>query len=1384
MGEIKWSGDQQKVIDSRGENLLVSAAAGSGKTAVLTERIIRLIMDPAADTDIDKMLVVTFTNAAAAEMRERIGDKIQERIDADPMDRRLQRQQMLLHNASIVTMDSFCLNLIREYFHCIDIDPGFRIGDNPELKMLETETMDELLEDRYAEGSTEFFAFIDGYCSSRDDSSAETLIKTLYRAAAAQPDPEGWLEALRAESLPRSAEDVEASANMLFAIDFANKSIENLIAKAQKALDLTRMPKGPFKYDEKVFADINLMQTLLDAKTYSDKQAVVDGWKWQRIVGHNAKSDKPGCDLELLERFEVLHEGYKSYYKDHIKPLFALTLDDIIEENNQLAVPLGMLIDLTEDYMARLLQRKNEKNVFGFNDIEHYALQVLVRKDENGEFVRTPQAVMLAERYRDIFVDEYQDNNGIQEAIVGAIAGNPADRPYTFMVGDVKQSIYKFRMAKPELFLARFKRYSEDPAEGRDIVLRENFRSRPEVLSSTNDIFYALMQESIGGITYDADAALYEGTPHSHDEPFDYKTELTIIEYDRNRFIEATTSPDFFAECGPDASASGQMGSTDKPETDISTESSADTTGEDEDTYYNDGEDEGGIYEFAPEAEWVARRITQLMASDFKVETKDKVGRKLRYGDIAILFRSVKKHLDKYSTAFAKYGIPFASESSAGFLDTYEIRTVLDFLRILDNPRQDVPLVSVLHSSMFGFTADELAQIRVGAPSDVPMYEAVLMAEKRACKVNSNISNELDRKVGLFTEVFSEIRSMNMTRDIDRLVEAIIYRTGFYEYVAALPGGERRMSNLNSLLKYAAAFEAGSGTGLFSFMKYIEDLIGADSDIEEASGMGDENAVRLMTIHKSKGLEFPVVFIGGMSNLLRSEDAKSKIICSSEFGLGATIVDTERRTKKDSFSRKCVAKRLKLDMLGEEMRLLYVAMTRARQKLIMVGTVKDQGKRDGKWKNALKTQNTEGGTSVLYNYDYIFGATDYFDLVCPKAEYDEEHFIIRRVKSEQLYRQVLQSIDGAGAAEKGEAEKGKAGDDTCTDDTAGIGTASEDGSDVRLITPGMKRQGYRELVSGRSGAEEIPFLSFSYPDTHENILPMKMTVSELKRKASDDEDFGAPELVKSVDAEGELKREETVTELTREEMAVDVSKMMSAGGSEDAITQSAAGKVPAHNGARTMTGAEIGTLYHKIMQFVPFDLCEGMTEKAAFAAVVEFLNGLILRDVITTDERRAIRAERIVKFLMCGIARRMAAADKAGRLKREQPFVMGVRACDIDPSAYAGITDLIPVQGVIDCMFEEDGEYVIIDYKTDHVLPRKDGQGEEHNAVPEEGSEDVPGKEHNVAHAEELEAAKNELIRRYHAQLEYYAQAVTRIMGKSVKTKLIYSLQLGELIEL
>lgn len=1338
MGEIKWSTEQQKVIDSRGENLLVSAAAGSGKTAVLTERIIRLIMDPAADTDIDKMLVVTFTNAAAAEMRERIGDKLQERIDADPMDRRLQRQQMLLHNASIVTMDSFCLNLIREYFHCIDIDPGFRIGDNPELRMIESETMAELMEDRYAAAQPEFFSFIDGYCSARDDSSAESLIMTLYRAATAQPDPAGWLADLSRDSLPSTRGELESSANMHFVIGFANKSIENLIRKAEKALDVTRLPEGPCKFEDKVFADMSLMEALKAAVTYADKQAVVEGWKWQRMAGHNAKSDKPGCDLGLLEQFSALHESYKDYFDDNIKPLFALTVPEILEENRLLGTPIGMLIDLTEEYMERLLRKKNEKNVFGFNDIEHYALQVLVRKDENGDFVRTPQAVMLAERYRDIFVDEYQDNNGIQEAIVTAIAGLPYDRPYTFMVGDVKQSIYKFRMAKPELFLARFKRYSEEPAEGRNIVLRENFRSRPEVLNSTNDIFYALMQEEIGGITYDADAALYEGARHSHDETFDYTTELTVIEYDRPGFINALS----------DAASVSQL------QTEEGTISGTAFAGSGNNaadlSAYNASEDDnedGSIYDFAPEAEWVARRIAELMASDFKVETKDGAGRKLRYGDIAILFRSVKKHLDKYSAAFAKYGIPFSSESSAGFLDTYEIRTVLDFLRILDNPRQDVPLVSVLHSPMFGFTADELAVIRLGAPADVPMYEAVLMADGSW----NHKEDTLVRKVHFFTSLFSEIRSMNMTRDIDRVVEAVIYRTGFYEYAAALPGGDGRVSNLDSLLKYAASFEVGSGTGLFSFMSYIEDLIDSDSDIEEASGMGDGNAVTLMTIHKSKGLEFPVVFIGGMSNLLRSEDAKSKIICSSEFGLGATIVDTEMRTKKDSFGRKCVAKRLKVDMLGEEMRLLYVAMTRARQKLIMVGTVKDRSRRDEKWKHALSLKKTESGTAAVYNYDYIISASDYFDLICPKAEYDGEHFVTKHIKAEQLYRQVMQGgseTEGTGAL--------------CgTDGMSGAGKSLGDSSSVRIVTPEMKRQGYERLLreadteTAAGHRDMIKLLQFSYPDTKDNILPMKMTVSELKRRAEEDEDFGDPELMPEV----------------REAQLSAIRETQSEAGAEASGRQADHDKKEGH----FYTGAEVGTLYHKVMQFVPFDLCTGMGEKQATGAVAEFLSSLVSRDIITWEERRVIKSARIAGFLLSDMARRMAAADKAGKLKREQPFVMGVRACDIDPAAYEGMEDMIPVQGVIDCMFEEDGKYIILDYKTDNVVPHTK---DEPITVHDMSGEQLPVEEAQV------QAAKQELVRRYHAQLGYYAQAVTRILGKPVAEKVIYSLVLGELIEL
>ena len=1211
MAADKWSEKQREVIDSRKENLLVSAAAGAGKTSVLVERILRLITDEGQD--VDRLLVVTFTRDAASNMREKLADGLEKLIMADPDDRRLQKQQMLLHNASITTIDSFCNSVVKEFFHETDIDPAFRIGRTAELVLMRNKVLSDLIEEYYASGDQAFADMIESYTSSKSDASIEELILRLASAAEAQAWPGEWLDRLEAEFTAES----EGRSGIRdewkqFIFGYVRAQITDMLPRLGRALEICGMDNGPAAYTDVIASELAAAEKVAKAADYDTLADMLSG-----MDSFQSLPRASGVDENLKERVKDTRDAYKKLIGDLHSRYFSCSEADTNRELSAAAGPVVTLIRITKEFMRRFLAHKKEKNVLDFGDIEHFTLEILTARDENGGIVPSHAATELRDRFTDIFVDEYQDSNFIQEQIINIIAKDSGTRPYTFMVGDVKQSIYRFRMAKPELFMRRFERYRRDQKDGRVICLGQNYRSRPEVLDSTNEVFYASMRREIGGIDYDEEAALVCGQRLLAEDGMpklpENRTELIVL-----------SDKDADEEEGTGAEALRHL-----------------------------------------EAAAVAKRIKQLIASGLIIDKGTEKEHPVGYGDIVILLRTMKSWGDCYAEELEAKGIPTYYSSGGGFLGTYEVTAMLQYLKILNNPRQDIPLAAVLKSELAGLTSDELVSVRTFGGSGRCFWDCVEMYSKEGP------DDGLRAKIDSFLKIYNDIRSMNLNRDIPRVIEAIYDRTGFDLYCAALPGGDRRALNLEMLSEYAAEYEAGSFSGLYSFVRYLEQIIDSEQDLEEASGAEAGNSVRIMSIHRSKGLEFPIVFVGGMGKQLTDQDSTKSVIISSDHGIGAKYTDLTLRRRKDTYRRFLIQKMMQMDFMGEELRLLYVAMTRAKQKLIMAGALRKTFYKPEKWQDAADSSNT------AYSVAYIEKASCYMDFVYPAALRYPEDFEILKTGGDEA--------GAAGPAGENAADEADlAGTDAAADGPNGTAAALNPSTDVEKI---KSRRAEFENLKDPGDSEIRELLRFVYPSR--SALPVKLSVSDLKH-----------------------------------------ASMEEAGETASWVSGAPSG------------GAVRGTVYHLVMQFIPFTL-KGEDEVRAF------LDSLEKSGIIDEAEKALVKPSDIAAFLDTELAARMAASDAGGHLRREQPFVLGRKACDIDPVRFAGAEDIIPVQGIIDCMFSENGRYVILDYKTDRVGP---------------GEEEV-------------------LIKRYREQLKNYAEAVSRIIGEPVEERVLYSFSLGKTIE-
>ena len=1378
---VTFTTEQQRAIDLHGCNILVSAAAGSGKTAVLVERIVKMVCDERNPVDIDRLLIVTFTNAAAAEMRERIAAGISKRLTERPESEHIQKQATLLHNAQITTIDSFCLFLLRNHFNEIGLDPAFRIADEGEIRLMQQEVLAELIEDSYASGNEAFRFCVEYFCPGGKESVLEQHILNLSRYAASFPWPERWLEERKNDYSASSVEEMCGSPYALYLTGHLRRMISGCAEKIARVRSLCEEPDGPYMYGELVEGELEQLEGLLVCASLEEYAVKLPAVKFGRLPS------KKDDSVSVLKRelAKEIRAGVKDSIREMDERFFATTLELAARQSSACREPVGTLIGLVLDFDRRMQEKKQEKKVIDFSDMEHYALDILL--DAEGEEIR-PSAVAREYRqhFAEILTDEYQDSNLVQEYLLKAVSGEEDGQFNRFMVGDVKQSIYKFRLARPELFLEKYETYETDEPEpggrgsdscvgestvsyennpvppeeekmirqpaGTDsrrmpaclrIDLARNFRSRVQVVDAVNDVFCRMMSAEVGGIAYDSRAALYPGAVYPENDGC--ASELILV---------------------------------DKP---------------------GKGDELSAKQE---EALAIAHKIKALRESFLVTDRGSGQERPAKYGDMVILLRTNSGWDEEFKEVLEQEGIPVYITSKTGYFAAVEVQELLQVLRVLDNPCQDIPLFGVMKSVFGGFTEEEAARIRSHAKG-CSLYEALkkfaedygdydggdqgicgksdcgsdggdrnipgaaederengdeagLYGDKDVKKADADISEphipetgafledgnvikekkteeqerenpghvqreqeipdgemiSLGEKAAAFLRMIASYRAYTVYLPIRDLLTKLINDFGYLEYVTAQPTGSRKRANVEMLLTKASDFEKTSYFGLFHFIRYMGQLEKYDVDYGGAEQL-DENAdvVRIMSIHKSKGLEFPVTFVAGMSKRFNMQDVNQSLILDMDLGLGTDYVDPDRRIRNKTLRRTSLSRKLREESLAEELRLLYVAMTRAREKLIMTGAVENARE---KWERQM-----ELGSGQLSYLDFV-EAGSFLDFLFP----------------------VLPG--------------------TCVK----VSVAEQEELEAGELMEQIQLSGRREALSfaGQQADSEAEkrlreCLNAVYPYAMLSELYTKTTVSELKIAAMADRDEAAYHTFEEKEIQPYIpmfRREEEkvsgpvrgnayhrVMELLDFEAVIKLAEKVC--GSAEAVPDD--GDVMGEKqeySARSEDGqmkvCQAFSAEGKGWSSGSQEVLSTLDEKKLAFGVRAFLEKEAEEKRLTKEYFQAVNIRKIVHFLRTSLAARMYRAQKNGKLYREQPFVLGIDArrlkSDFPPA------ETVLIQGIIDVFFEEEDGLVLLDYKTDSV------------------------------------ASMKELWNRYETQLDYYQEAIQKIYGKPVKERILYSFHL------
>lgn len=1150
-----WTEEQQKVIDLRCRNILVSAAAGSGKTAVLVERILQRILDPKDPVDIDRMLIVTFTRAAASEMRERIGDAIQKKLLEEPDNEHLQRQETLLFHAQITTIDSFCQSVIRSGFHRIDLDPAFSIMDEGEGRLLRRDTVQELLEEKYAEGSEAFHRFVECFSFGRQDDNLPDMILQLYDFSQSYPWPERWLEACRKAYEADTVEQLEESEWMQEICSQIRLLLQDIRRTLDAALAAARAPEGPWMYEDALCQDRQMLEHLMCQETYRD---YADAFQNLGKFAVLSRKKDPAVSDEKREQVKGLREQVKKELQTIKEQYFYQGPEQMLADMQACREPVEVLLDLAGEFAGCFSEKKRERNLLDFSDLEHLALQILV-KEEDGKPVPTEEACAYADRFEEIMIDEYQDSNLVQELLLNSVSRCSRGQNNIFMVGDVKQSIYRFRLACPELFMEKYDTYTECDSLCQKVELHRNFRSRREVLEDVNTVFTKIMHRELGNVEYDDNAALYAGAE------FPELAENVETDFAKARFSPlAGTELLLF-----DADAEASDDRRELPDENIR----------------------------EAEARMVGGRIKALVGREQVYDRELGGYRRVQYRDIVILLRSVTGWAESFLAVLSDMGIPAYTGTRSGYFSAVEVQTVLALLKIMDNPRQEIPFTAVLASPVGDFSTEELAGIRTEF-REIPFYEACTRY------VDQGSDGIIRRKLQDFFLQLARFRSYVPYTPMHELLWKILDETGYLDYVSAMPAGGQRRANLEMLVEKAAAYESTSYRGLFHFVRYIENLQKYEVDFGEASTIGEEeDTVRIMSIHKSKGLEFPVVFVSGLGKNFNQQDSRSVLAVHQKYGVGCDCVDPVLRVKTPALLKKAIQRKLVTENLGEEQRVLYVAMTRAKEKLYLTGSLKKLDEKLGKWSSRekkerltfLETCRASSALEWVLRSVLQDGTCCDQDVSYPVCDAKGNPF---DGQTDSLFPVTVFCVS-----------------DLLYEDAADRGVSMEQKT---RILEGEWRQdaALREMEAWltQMTRKEYPFEAFL-------DIQGKLSVSELKRRSQMEEPdrillYPEPELVPLVPDFMEQKEE---------------------------------------------SGAVRGTAMHHIMQKLDFTCADTVKE------VQKQLDVLVREGTVTQEECSLVSVPAIVHFFRTDLGRRAAAAAKRGELYREKQFVIGIPASEIRP---------------------------------------------------------------------------------------------------------------------
>ena len=1258
---VKWTDEQRSVIDSRDQSLLVSAAAGSGKTAVLVQRILDQILDRAHPVEIDRMLIVTFTNAAAMQLREKIRNRLEEVQDEASAagDERIldlaTRQLSLLAGDHIETIDRFCKEVVLDHASQIGIDPSFRIGDDGELKLLQSDAAQQVIEEAYAaedpKWAKDFRAFSQLYAPGKTDRRLEDLILRFYDFSQSHAFPRIW----RRECAMNYKGDAAGSEWMKSFLSTVLMTVRELHVLHRSAVDVCRQEDGPAHYLDAMEDDERILNALEGCRQAEEYRSVLSGLSWTGLK--RAKKKGPYVDPAKQEYAKNVRDKVKKGIDAIYKKMFPLPEEDIDLLRNETARYMDVLADLTDAFEDAFSRMKADRNIADFSDVAHSALRILIEtdengapvKNENGSYIPTRTAAEYADYYDQIYIDEYQDSNPVQELLLWSVSKVPRGQQNRFMVGDVKQSIYRFRMADPGIFNEKAQTWSADKeSEERRIDLHANFRSRKCVIDAVNLIFRQIMRQEVGGIEYDDREELKPGYPYP-DEPGDMVPELLLAQ----------------KEDYPDA----------------------------------------GDKIFA-EAQMVARRILD-MAGRMKIYDKEtKTYRPVTYGDITILLRTSGDYVRTFARVLSDHGIPCRSGSNTGYFDAAEVRTILSYLTVLDNPRQDIPLAAALRSEIGRLDDRELALIRT-CSRDTSFYDSVLRYME--CGEDEALLGKLDR----FMSMTRLLRTYVKDTPIHILLWKIFDETGYADRVLASEGGRQKRANLDLLVDKAIAYEETSYRGLFHFVRYIEKLRKGEMDFGLAESPGESgNEVRIMTMHASKGLEFPVTFVSGLAKQHNRTDSDAAFVFNAALGAGMDYVDEELRVRTPNRIRSVISDRIHSDSIGEELRILYVAMTRAEQKLIMTACVDDRAAflkkaalqravLEEKYPSTMILQSKCMLEWVIWGLIRHGAESSFFDdgrwelpeaSTSPVRELEGQ---VRIMTGEEIVADAaVRSLVNMRRAE----ELRRTADDTVYDEK------------LRERLEGVLAQHY--------GHEEAAG------------MPGKLSVSELKHAAYEAE-------MERLEEERDAMRLEDV--IGRENGSI--SENGSA--QEEGTSDRADIPVPAflqESAAQGLSGSARGTAYHEVLAAADFSTDPWPGQVAAQ------LETMVKCDRIQKDEADSVDPRRIERFLKSDLASRMRSAHRAGKLWREQPFVIGMRGDEIRDD-WSG-EETVLIQGIIDAFFIEDEHIILIDYKTDRAKP-----GDEQS-----------------------------LVNRYKKQFELYRSALEKLLGRKVTEGWLYSLSLGQAI--